>query len=443
MCGKVQLIALVKSGTGGRRSLEVIAAAVFAALLLGASRSRGTMKPSGRVHEVWRLDLPFGNDLQRGSLLEDVSSSGTMLLRSDRYTLVLWRPGEIKPLAKISLPVRPKQGQMLSASTECKFGSEENRVLCVRGPWLGLEDVGAGKEIRHVIGTQDFAGLDWDHRKDGAANTVEGARLPSSPVVVSVNTNDGRIAVAYNTLKNPKILLFSADLGSTLASWQAAEYVQDLFWSPNGKSLGVLYFNAYRPFNRQGKWTGWHPERDLAGVPDVSIFNVSTGKQVLTFASAGVDAKAAFSPDGKLIYTIAHFYTGVDYGFGGWTKDTLRAFSSKTGKLVRTFEVEGTGVRNSFALSPDGHFIAASCTKDTRSDWYYLLRLRENLGGDVTAGFVILDGSSGRVIFREKRRMFGDVATGTLPLFFSAKSDSLVTEFGQPPDQLVAYHISR
>jgi WD40 repeat protein len=141
----------------------------------------------------------------------------------------------------------------------------------------------------------------------------------------------------------------------------------------------VLYYNYYDAFNRQGKWTGWHPSRDLAGVIDVSIIDAKTGKVVLTFATAGVEAKASFSPNGKQIYVISHSWPFMGSPWG-WTSETLRAFSSTTGQLLRTFKVSGTGARNNFAVSPDGRFIAAESSKPAHADLYYLLRLRENLG---------------------------------------------------------------
>jgi hypothetical protein len=355
--------------------------------------------------------------------------------------LILWRPGAIKAVASISLPAWTQNEQELWASTECKFIAGESRIVCAHGPWLSLSDVRAKMTIRHVMGLQNFSGLNWENAAVEISKKIDRDKMPSSPVVLAVDPKEGRVAVAYNTLKSPMILVFSRDLRTRVASWQAPKYVQNLFWSPDGRHLGALYYNYYDGFDQRGKWTGWHPSKDLAEVPDVSIFDISTEKEILTFATAGFEAKATFSADGKLIYVIPQCRTDVGNPWG-WPNDTLRAFSSTTGELIRTFKVSGSGVRNNFAISPDGSFIAAESSKPAHSDVHYLVRLRENLGGDLNSGFVILDTDTGRVIFRENRQMSGNLP-GTLPLFFSANSDLLIAEFGQPPDRLIAYSVSR
>lgn len=362
---------------------------------------------------------------------------------SSRPPLNLWSVGETAPSTVINLPEWPAHKRELPPiGIDCKFIADGDRIVCAHGPWLALIDIQTKKEIQCVLGTRGFFGL-----------KLTGADVDKMPslTVVAVDSKDGRVAVAYNTLKNPQILVFSRDLRTRVAGWKALKYVQGLFWSPDGKRLGVLYYNTYEPsYNQRGEWTNRNPEVALAGVPDVSVFDVSSGKELLTFATGGFEAKAAFSPDGKLIYVIAHSRVFRQYTRGGdWTKDTLRAFSSTTGKLVRAFKVKGTGVRNNFAVSPDGHFIAAECNKDVHSPLYYnlltLLTMREDLSDDVNAGFVILDAASGSVIFRKTVRTVGDVSD-SLPLFFTEKEGPLVANFGQTSKSVagrfVAYSIS-
>jgi hypothetical protein len=402
------------------------------------------VKPASRVQVAWQIDLPSGIDLPLGSVLEDVGPNETMLLRNG-HRLILWRAGTLKPSAEVQLPAWPQyeKGPPDGAvgDTICKFSVAGNLVVCAHGPWIALLDLGTKKEVRRITGawTQDFSEFNWNTVGVVLSQNVP-LLMPSSPVVLGVDPKNGHVAVAYNTLKNPEISVFSADLRTRIASWRSSKYLQSLFWSRDAKRLGALYFTENdKPANRQWKWTGWHPAVMPGDVPNVSVFDASSGKELLNFATSGIDAKVTFSPDGELIYAITSFGTIAGYWRGG-TSDTLRAFSSATGKLVRTFKVRETGVRNNFAVSPDGRFIAAESSKATHSDMYYLLRLKENLGGSLDAGFVILDASTGRVIFREKRTIFGDLA-GVLPLFFSAKGDLLITEFGQPPNRLVAYSI--
>ena len=403
-------------------------------------------KPASPVQVAWQIDLPVGLDLPLGSVLEDVGPNGTMLLRNG-HTLVLWRTGTIKPSAKAQLPAWPRyekgppDGEV--GDTTCKFSLAGSQVVCAHGPWIALLDLSANREIRHITGawTQDLSEFDWNSTGAALSRDVP-LLMPSSAVAVGMDPRNDHVAVAYNTLKNPEISIFSADLRTRIASWRASKYVQSLFWSGDGKRLGALYFSENdKPANRRWKWTGWHPAIMPGDVRNVSIFDPSSGKELLNFATSGIDAKAAFSPDGKLIYVITSFGTVAGYWRGG-TWDTLRSFSSATGKLLRTFKVGGTGVRNNFAVSSDGRFLVADSTVVLHSDSYYLLRLKENVGGKLKAGFVVLDASTGRVIFREERTTSGDIA-GVLPLFFSAKGDSLIAEFGQPPNHLVAYSIER
>jgi WD40 repeat protein len=434
--------------TTRRLSARVVITAAAVALSLGAWKSAGVAKAASLVQAVWQAELKHAF----GLVLQDVSPSGVMLTfdwyrteaGSSRPPLNLWSVGETAPSTVINLPEWPAyKGELPPIGIDCKFTADGDRIVCAHGPWLALIDIQTKKEIQCVLGTRGFFGV-----KLSAADVD---KMPRSQAVVAVDSKDGRVAVAYNTLKNPQILVFSRYLRTRVAGWKALKYVQGLFWSPDGKRLGVLYYNTYEPsYNQREEWRNRDPEVAFAGVPDVSIFDVSSRKELLSFATGGFEAKATFSPDGKLIYVIAHCRVFREYARGSdWTKDTLRAFSSTTGKLVRAFKVKGTGVRDNFAVSPDGDFIAADCNKDVHSPLYYnlltLLTMREDLSDDVNAGFVILDTSSGRLIFRETQRMVGAVSS-SLPLFFSAKGGLLIANFGRTSNrvagQLLAYSIS-
>lgn len=439
-----------KTGHMSARAI-VIAAAAITVLLFGVWRNTCTARPASPVRVAWQIDIkdPYGG------VLQDVSRRGLMLVESRGPggkgswlpVLDIWPEGRDVPSAQILLSSWPKYEKELPAglrgSGSCKFIGAGDQIVCAQGPWLNLIDVSAKTEIRRIAGTKDLAGLDWD----ATLGAIEFLETPDFSTVLAVSPTKGRIAVAYNTLKNPKILLYSHDLRTTLDSWQARNYIEGLFWSRDGRRLGVLYWNPYLPFNRKGKFTGWHPGVALSGVHDVSIFNVDSGKELLSFATKYVETKAAFSPDGKAIYVIAHTLMNVGYERkSDWERETLREFSATTGNLIRTFKVSRTGVRNNFAVSPDGRFIAAECNKDTHSDWYYMLRLRENLGNDIRAGFVMLDSSSGRVVFRKTIRMGGSVAD-SLPLFFSHEDGLLIANFGQTSKvitgHLIGYSIAR
>src|SRR5208283_2912610 len=92
---------------------------------------------------------------------------------------------------------------------------------------------------------------------------------------------------------------------------------------------------------------------------------------------------------------------------------------------------EGThgraGYRGSdnFAVSPDGSLIVAESTKDIAVP---LWREPGTAYGE-DYGFVILDSSTGAVLFKEKLRRPGFLTDQLLPLFFSADGKQVVANF--------------
>lgn len=206
-----------------------------------------------------------------------------------------------------------------------------------------------------------------------------------------------------------------------LHRWTVARPIEDIAWSPDGKELAVLYYDPPDPYDKKtGKWTGMpspYPVR-----PNVSIFDAQTGREMLRFNTSAFDSKIAFSPTGSTIYSISHYRYEMAYSSGDWQKDTLRAFNAKTGQPIKRIAVPSTGVRDNFAVSPDGRLIAADTTKPVSMP----LWRDPNSTLDVNQGFVIVDIRTGKILFREKLMRVGPQGP---PLFFSADGSHLISNF--------------
>lgn len=397
-------------------------------------------KPSVQARQAWAIPTPFFFH----PILEDVSRSGVLLLNElggyvaphswsvQNPKLVLRAPG---PGTQVAIPLAswPKYQYELPAGLAgippgpFKFIGIGDWIVGVQGPWIALIDVPRQKEIRRVLALTDPRDLEQPKlpipvlksptpgKLINTRKTEMVAQTPLQPLL-AVSPLGDLLAVAYNGPVKHWVFVYTSDLTRRLASWQAPKRVEDLCWSRDGKLFGVLYRNSRTPDNPQGKFTGPHSHIALAGIQNVSIFDAISWKERLAFATGGNDAKAAFSPDDKLIYVIRgwHDRTG---------KEDIRAFSTATGKLERTIDVKTKGVRENIAVSPDGRLIAAESASGLGFPFIFD-QPEEYL--DVNAGFVILDATAGRQLSRVKRRTVG---SGSLPLFFSADGRMLIVNF--------------
>ncbi|MGH9396817.1 MAG: YncE family protein [Terriglobia bacterium] len=401
-------------------------------------------KPPAKPRQAWSITTKYSY----GPILEDVSRRDILLLNQIGSSgtgpqswnvpdpkLLLRTPSGIEPLVVIPLPEWPKyQYELPEGVAELlpgplEFVGDGGDIVGVQGPWLVLISVSSRKEIRRVLALKDLR--DFEQPKvpipvlkspapgklidTGKTEMVAQAPLPP---LLAVSPVGDRLAVAYNGPAKHWIFVYTSDLTRRLASWQVSKRVEDLCWSRDGKLFGVLYPNSYTRDNPNRKFAGRHSHIALAGAQNISIFDAISWKERLAFATGGYDAKAVFSPDGKLVYVIR-----------GWRdrtgKEDIRAFSTATGKLERTIKVKAKGVRHNFAVSPDGRLIAVESYSGLGFPFIFD-QPEEYL--DVNAGFVILDAATGRLLFRAKRRT-SSAGSGSLPIFFTADGQMLIVNF--------------
>jgi hypothetical protein len=425
-------------------------------LLILASVTAGTGYCAQRLVQVrqdWEIPTPFFYN----PVLEDVSASGLLLLNElggyvaaqswniTNPRLVLRTPPSEREM-EIPLPDWPKFQYELPAGIAdisagpFKFVGGGKGIVGAQGPWLVLIDVPGRKVVRRVLALTKPRDLEQpeaairviERQPDGRlAQTGRTQKRPAgipSPPILAVNPRRDQVAVAYNGPARHWVFIFTSDLTRRIAGWEVPKAVEDVCWSENGKSLAVLYR------------TPWNLHAASAGIPNVSIFDTTSWKELLAFATGDYDAKVAFSRDDRLLYAITSWYGGSAHAFGFQAKGDIRAFSTATGELKQTIKVKGTGVRCNLVVSPDGRLIAAeSTTYPLRPPWEF-----DTAKLDVHGSFVILDAATGRVLCREGHRM---LEYPLLPLFFSPDGRELIVNFasfkgGDVGGRIVGYSLA-
>jgi len=331
------------------------------------------------------------------------------------------RVGEPKPSFQIELPEMReyawKDGVYLEKPPgPFRFSPDGKSIIGMQMPWLALISLEARREIRRVRPCQQRLLL-WQPLHQPYPPMPEARE----DMLMAISPRDGLVAAGCVVKGGSEIVILDAELKRAVNRWMVPRPVQDLAWSPEGKELAVLYYDPPYPWDpKTGKWVGTPSPYPVE--PNLSVFDPQSGKELLRFNTSAFDAEVRFSPDGSSVYSISHHL--VFGGHGGWRKDTLRTFDSKTGEMKKRMVVPGTGVRDSFAVSPDGELIVAESTKDIPTPFWREPGMA--LGEDY--GFVILDSSTGGVLFREKLRRPGDLAE-PLPLFFSPDGKQVLANF--------------
>jgi len=387
-----------------------IAVGCLGTALLGLLSSSVAGEPRAPVAKV--LSIPVKGRAE--AVLEDVCSSGLLLLNGITMgmnpELLLSDPQTGRPQSEI--PMRSwvdAQAALYKANEpwqdgpfRCVAGGKQ--VAAVLADDLVLLDTEGKPELRRVRGPQrdprnPFNRVMW-HANDRA---------------MSVNPRDGSLAVAFNGGSEPRVYIYGPDLRKLIGSWALPRYIEDICWSPDGEKLGALYSGA---FDGKNEFVGANPHFKLTGIPDVEVFGANSAKSLLRFFSGDLEGKVAFSPDGGTIYTIT---LARYHGFKRWGRGAIRAFSAEDGRLVRILRVPGTGVRNNFALSPDGRLIVADAS--TPAPKFFLREMiADTFSWQKVARFVILDAQTGKLMFEHHEKTPGQ-ATGVVPMRFGFSPD--------------------
>lgn len=383
-------------GSQSRISFLVTLAILCPILSLGGD---GQQHSTVTARHVGSISMPA--DLQ-GIIAEDVDSLGRLLLVGTPKSfarqpeLLLWsgRTERIDPPIELKWPGSVSgqpQGGVGIDSVRFLSGAGSRAVALtdtLEGPFIVFINV-RKRRVERVI---RVPGIITKHLETLAV-TLQGP-------VLSVDKQHARFAVVFNDkVEKPKAFIYSACAGVPVLSWMLPRFVQSVAWSPDGKKLAVLYSGLYDS-HLTFYWRGLNRGSPPLMLPDVAVFDARTGHLDFSVFSGHPEAQIAYSPEGGLIYTVALPMPS----YFPHARDSIRAFSSTNGKLMRTIEVPRTGVRSSLVFPPSGKVIVADAST-MQSDFG---RDPGDVGRNVR--FVILDRLSGQRLHTSSLGVWHSVA---------------------------------
>lgn len=357
---------------------------------------------------AWSVDIPCEYAL---ALVQGASSKSGLLLdegctdvsRGNKYIpdLVLRRTDDGQVASRTLVNgwpgfVKAREGQFFPGSDVTRWFNASldpafqflrlsGLALMKDSPWLAVVNLRSGSIVRSVLPSSDLTDPKSPPLHVPLGNPV--------PMIVSVAPERGTVAVASNIGKGPRMFIFNSDLTRQLWSWPLKRYVEDSAWSPDGKRLAALYDGR---FDSKRNYVGELPQSKWpTSLPDIETFDPTSGAVLMQCTSGHPESEIKFSRDGSLIYTISQQSVA-----GPMRGDGVRVFSSTSGKLVRVIAPNRPRLHDEFALSPDGHFIAADASTDLPHPFW-----TEPVAFSNVTRVVLLDAKSGKVLFQHKRKI--------------------------------------
>ncbi len=341
--------------------------------------------------------------------LEVVSSDGRALFRNANQQLTVWDIGGRRITAEATLRNWSEWGnkapQQLRSQEIFRFQRDPNRLVAVQGPWVVLVDLKRKTEIRRVLISDAY--LD-----PNVAVPDRSADLPGG-VILASDPEKSWTAVAFNSGAETGLFLYDAHL-ELRAKWPLPRYVRDVSWSPDGRTLAVLYaarFNA-------GKRLVSSRLRDLSPEPDVWLFDTLASKPTRKFSTGSSEAQILFGSGGRYIYTISTYLYGTYVRSPG----LIRVFDTRSCSLSKVITGTKSGVRGSMQLSPDGALLAADATTQRTSIFDTLANMETVYR--ISPRIVVVDLKSGQPLFEHHTSV--DIYNGWTfdPSRFGFSSDS-------------------
>lgn len=412
MTGRVRrLLESVQCRRLTRRVAVAFAGSVCAILVCQAP-----LASHGRLRLAKAYSIPVPSESQ--VVLEDVSPGGLALLNSTGGFLVgygganSWNTQHPKLLLYDTAARRIGREVPLDAWVKELSASEAFRA----GPFRFTN---SGGDIVGVLGrwlvAMSAQSRDVFYKRPLSPNLPElrpSAARAWAPVraTIAANPSGQSVAVASGAGTRDRIDIYGADLKTQLTGWGVERDVQSMSWSPDGKTLAVLYSGV---LGKDGKYVEWWPKNAVMDAqPNVQILDAQTGRKVVGFNSGYAESKIEFSHDGRAVYAITEGRCGE---CESENRDLIQVFSALDGHPLETFHVPRTGVRSTFQLSPDGRLLVANAS----SAWKLLGIMGEAGWTKANGRFVVMDAQTGQVLFRRRERTWNSGA----PFVFAFSPD--------------------
>ena len=257
----------------------------------------GNALPAGAVARVGSARLRHGRHVYHLTYSPD----GKVLASVGDEVLNLWDAASGKPLAHVEIP----KNEFFTKAFFCENG----KSILVHGDgtcvWL---DAHTGKEVRRVeVGP--------------ASPKAQGCLSPTGDAVAYIQRGQD----------TSRVILCELPSGKERQQWEAASWDWELAFSPDGKTLAAIDWEASRPINDQTR--------------RVILFDTATGKRQssITWDKERL-GKLTFSADGTRL--MAHHLGGG-----------IRIWDTATGKEMSSLRAPNMGLVAT-AFTPDGTAVA-------------------------------------------------------------------------------------
>jgi WD40 repeat protein len=320
--------------------------------------------------------------------------------------LTVWDISARGVASEVALPDwekwREKAPESLQSEEVFRFQSNGSKLVALQVPWLVLIDLRNGLVSHRVLASEAY--LD--------PNVAVPDRTDDFPekAILAVNPVDGSVAVAFNVGKQTTVFVYDADLKVLRSSWSLARYVRGLCWSPEGRTLAVLYAARYDERRQpiSAHFGG------ISSKPDVWLFDAVAGKPVTKFSTGSSENEILFSNNGKKLYAInTWMYRGGAIGWGA-----IRIFEIPSGKLIQTIRGPKHGLHGHMDLSPDGDLLAADASSEHEDIPRTIVGLETV--SKVISRIVVLEHNDGKVIFEHHASIYAYIWA---PLHFGFSLD--------------------
>jgi hypothetical protein len=311
-----------------------------------------------------------------------------------------------------------------------RFGPHGNVILGLQPPWAVKIDIALRKEVqRRLICSHSNPSLDQLKPQSGDA-------LAQGRMVLAVSAANGLLAVGCN-LDEVTLHVIDSTLKDEIACWKLPAPIHDIAWSKHGELLAVLFFTPGDPHGTNSQGASVKAEARPSG-PTIAVYEIPGNRELVRFQTGSYSAKVVFDGGGTSLFAFGDS-PGINDGPGKGKQPRLCEFQARTGRLLRDYDVEGSGPGQNFAISPDGKLIAVRT-----ADPIFPPSFTEQVSTTMHSGFVLLDAETGSEVGSDSRKTL--TATHALPLLFTNDGKLLLVGYessrgGGDYGEVVAYSV--